>query len=235
MLNLQLNDYVNLLKLIDGDAPLWTDESRQRCIKAGLISGTGRFLTQEGERKARVLQGYVRKLEAGLPLTSRVGDRIPDLEKEQWKQTQFKDQWCFFNSRAMFKGRTPDPLWRTAPKVDINDFQHVKNELYGYLASDPNNYRKAIPYAVQIDQLGHHEYICLKSIFKNDYFRIRSPYYDYCIATYPKVTFWFRLTGGDVMVVKAGNNTTGFQDGIVAFVKLCYLDRSFPPFSSPVS
>lgn len=209
-------DYINLLSLLNSKKPLWTVDSLQRCVSAGLVTPTGNFLSFEGTRKAKRIREVSEKLTRGVPLKERSTDRSQELSKEQWSRINWKisptsRKHVFFNSDAIFGGRCP---WEaTLIRSEEPEYSTIDARIRKFLRYEA--WSKVIPYAVQIDYLGGMETICFHSVVKSkSVFRIQSKYFDYAINTYKDATFWRRSDG--LIRVRGAENT--IRDKYCAYI-----------------
>lgn len=224
---LTIQDYQNLLSLLNGTQPLWGVDSLNRCVKAGLVTPTGRFLSFEGQRKAQRIQEVTDTLKRGVPLESRTADRSSEIAADSWYRTYWdvigvsSQKHIFWNDHAIFGGKCPVESVRVSS--DEEPYSTMYSIVRGGLMC--KSWMKLAPFAVQIDALGGMECICFQPVVraknaKPVLLRMQSRYYDYAMQTYSQVTFWYREKSqdGTIFPIAVRTSPTEIKDNYSAFI-----------------
>ncbi|MBI4962521.1 MAG: hypothetical protein HY913_04530 [Desulfomonile tiedjei] len=218
---LEIDDYKNLLTLLQGKPPLWSIRSLNRCVSENLVTQDG-SLTRAGTRKAEKLSRGVEALKIGVPLDYRTANHAERLNASgPWYKSALLDKDVFYNSHVLISAYGLTGLSYTKTEIPPD----LKWEWQGVLKSTV--WRKLEPYAVQIDQFAGHELVCLRSLFDPKKLRIQSVYYDFVVSRWKEASFWYRPEYKDPVVaikIKPG----GIKNSIAMLIMPVKLDLPFP-------
>lgn len=221
---LEIQDYQDILSLLHNKPPLWSLDSLNRCLSAGLVSPDGSQLLRRGRQKAEKLSRGVDILQTGLPLSARTADRSDQItQMGPWFKGTFAGTNIHWTSSCVVQEHQLDGSGAIKTEVPSD----LRYEWHGYLNS--KSWRKMEPYAVQIDVLGGMELICLRSLFCRTNYRIQSVYYDWFTKKWQTATFWFRFSGSSPdPIIAVKNRFHGIKDHIGALINPVQLDLPFP-------
>jgi hypothetical protein len=224
---LTFEDYRNMITLAKQKNPLWDTSSRDHCIAASLVTKDGN-LTPNGKRKALKLDYALDKLQNGCPLNRRAANRADELWLEKWAKVQVPGERYEYavNNHALFMDREGIDL--PGAYADESELKGLKTEIDIHLRTKA--WYKLEPFAIQLDQVGGLECVCLRPVTtRGRIYRIQSKYFDFACRIYAHPTFWYRdpteVSPNPPIAVKydpqklgAPRIRKGLKNGIVALI-----------------